>query len=343
MSRQEIVKNPLVHSTHLHHMTDARHAVTYTLGGTTMRRTLLLSLLVVVLLLTGCGGGGGPDRVAELAQKAEDERVARGQAPAEPEPEAEPEPTPEAVTPTEPTEAPEPPPSPSPVPIAACDTADANVVALVDAGLTDAEVSLDPGTAVVVQEGGRVYLGADILDAEGGRHSSQDVWIVEAGQVWALSGSAREETLFPDGRDLPDGPSAGSGGGRAVQECMTAGLRASVAERLAATPELSPEPPAEPEPEPAEEPYDHECPDGTWKPDAADCPGLGYEPDPNDGEGGVPGAIDTAPGYDPDDDGDAADMTPEEVDAAQAEIDAAIEDALAECAADATGDAPAGC
>lgn len=109
-----------------------------------------------------------------------------------------------------------------------------------------------------------------------------------------------------------------------------------------------PSPPAAPvaEPEPAaveEEPYDHQCADGTWQPDASDCPaaapqggvdyedsypdgpddgtgvicasdgsyqaspadcpanpspGLGYEPDPNDGEGGVPGAIDTAPGYD---------------------------------------------
>lgn len=44
-----------------------------------------------------------------------------------------------------------------------------------------------------------------------------------------------------------------------------------------------------------EEPYDAQCADGTWRPDPGDCPappqGLG------DGEGGVPGGIDTAPGY----------------------------------------------
>lgn len=103
--------------------------------------------------------------------------------------------------------------------------------------------------------------------------------------------------------------------------------------------------PDEPEPVPVEEePYDHQCPDGTWQPDASGCaaaapveaPTTGYcsdgtpapcpetgmgagedygpegrvpcsvDPaacgmaDPSDGEGGVPGAIDTAPGYDED-------------------------------------------
>lgn len=48
-----------------------------------------------------------------------------------------------------------------------------------------------------------------------------------------------------------------------------------------------------------DEPYDHQCSDGTWKPDASECTvNLGYEPDLNDGEGGLPGQVDTAPGYD---------------------------------------------
>lgn len=92
------------------------------------------------------------------------------------------------------------------------------------------------------------------------------------------------------------------------------------------TPSPTPSPTPTPVPEPTEpqeavveEPYDHQCADGTWRPDPSDCPstgtpegpppgcptwqpgdGLGCEPNPNDGEGGVPGAIDTAPGYDED-------------------------------------------
>lgn len=97
-----------------------------------------------------------------------------------------------------------------------------------------------------------------------------------------------------------------------VTETATEVVTEVVVETVTATPSPSPTPvpaPAPALPDPAQEPavvepaYDHQCPDGTWRPDAGSCPastspGLGYEPDPNDGEGGVPGAIDTAPGYD---------------------------------------------
>ncbi|HEY9311637.1 hypothetical protein [Williamsia sp.] len=68
--------------------------------------------------------------------------------------------------------------------------------------------------------GGLVYIGADIMRGEE-RESSQDTWVVEDDVVYALSSSANEFTVLPDGRDLLDvNISAGDEYGSALQNCV---------------------------------------------------------------------------------------------------------------------------
>lgn len=99
-----------------------------------------------------------------------------------------------------------------------CTVAPPELVAQVEAGMVD---DLRLALAYVADDGGRQVLGASIFDATGERVSSADTWLIENGVVYALSGSANEYTEWPDGRDLPDNPSAGIGVPLDLQEQCT--------------------------------------------------------------------------------------------------------------------------
>ncbi|MGI8537710.1 MAG: hypothetical protein ACR2K2_14790 [Mycobacteriales bacterium] len=91
----------------------------------------------------------------------------------------------------------------------------------VEATLTTRQATLEKAT--VLRADGFVYLGANILAADGSRLSSSDVWVAKDAEgtgLAALSSDARDGTA-PDGRRLYD-LSAGVGGGDAVQKCVQA-------------------------------------------------------------------------------------------------------------------------
>ena len=117
----------------------------------------------------------------------------------------------EAAPVTEPAETP-----------AGCTPATEDEMAPISAALTGDAASL--GGLFTEYDGTYHYFGANIYDAEGERVSSADVWIIDSGVPYALSGGAREYTLLPDGRDLPGSPSAGDDTGSAVQDCSASAL-----------------------------------------------------------------------------------------------------------------------
>lgn len=63
------------------------------------------------------------------------------------------------------------------------------------------------------------YIGANIMDADGQRASSSDIWADKGGLLFSLSGDARRRTSIPDGRHLLD-ISAGDEYGQEVSECI---------------------------------------------------------------------------------------------------------------------------
>ncbi|PVY28355.1 hypothetical protein [Williamsia muralis] len=100
-----------------------------------------------------------------------------------------------------------------------CKTAPDAYVAVIEASLTDASLSL-ANLQSLTAPGGLLYIGADIVRGEE-RESTQDTWVVEDDVVMALSSSANEFTILPDGRDLLDVTvSAGDEHGSALQNCV---------------------------------------------------------------------------------------------------------------------------
>lgn len=92
-------------------------------------------------------------------------------------------------------------------------------VSMIEAMLIDSSLSL-ANLQALSAPGGLVYIGADIMRGEE-RESSQDTWVVEDDVVYALSSSANEFTVLPDGRDLLDvNISAGDEYGSALQNCV---------------------------------------------------------------------------------------------------------------------------
>lgn len=98
-----------------------------------------------------------------------------------------------------------------------CTPAPSDAVDVVASGLIGDAAQLDD--TFVTAESDRAYFTANIFDVSGQRVSSADTWIIDSGTVYALSGSANEYSSFPDGRDLPDRPSAGNPVPRALQGC----------------------------------------------------------------------------------------------------------------------------
>ncbi|PZT93644.1 MAG: hypothetical protein DI630_26760 [Gordonia sp. (in: high G+C Gram-positive bacteria)] len=100
-----------------------------------------------------------------------------------------------------------------------CETAPDAYVAVIEASLTDSSLSL-ANLQSLTAPGGLLYIGADIMRGEE-RESSQDTWVVDDDVVMALSSSANEFTILPDGRDLLDVTvSAGDEYGSALQNCV---------------------------------------------------------------------------------------------------------------------------
>lgn len=99
---------------------------------------------------------------------------------------------------------------------AQCDPAPDQYVAVINGSFTDSGLSLGPAY-VVVGDDDVQYIGAHIMRGDE-RESSADVWVAQGPAVYALSGSAREYSMLPDGRDVL-GVSAGDEYGSAVQDC----------------------------------------------------------------------------------------------------------------------------
>lgn len=115
--------------------------------------------------------------------------------------------------------------TPTPAPAAAaCKPASQALIDQVDAHLARTGQTLADAFVVDSPEGYQ-YVGGNIMEGET-KNSSADVWIAQDGWViYALSGSAREETpQLADARDL--GLSAGDEYGQAVQECTITAERA---------------------------------------------------------------------------------------------------------------------
>lgn len=109
--------------------------------------------------------------------------------------------------------------------IEGCTIAPGELVGQVEAGLGE---GLELGLAYTTTDGPYTVLGAsiyqtrdDLMGAADNRWSSADTWLIENGVVYALSGSANEYSEWPDGRDLPDNPSAGIGVPLDLQEQCT--------------------------------------------------------------------------------------------------------------------------
>ncbi len=92
-------------------------------------------------------------------------------------------------------------------------------VSMIEFSLIDSSLSLT-NLQSLTAPGGLVYVGADIMRGDE-RESSQDTWVIKDDVPYALSSSANEFTVLPDGRDLLDvNISAGDEYGSALQNCV---------------------------------------------------------------------------------------------------------------------------
>ena len=83
-----------------------------------------------------------------------------------------------------------------------CQRAAPEDVAVIEASLVDGAYRL--GEAFVGKSGERTYIVADIYDAAGNQLSTADVWAVDRGQVFTLSGGARRyDPDLPEAARLP--------------------------------------------------------------------------------------------------------------------------------------------
>lgn len=98
-----------------------------------------------------------------------------------------------------------------------CAPAPLGVVATINDSLTSPGALTE--TAMVTDAQGRQWIGANITH-DGKKLSSADVWVVNGGIIYALSGGARGNSTLHDGRHLLN-LSAGDEAGLAVQSCVT--------------------------------------------------------------------------------------------------------------------------
>ena len=100
---------------------------------------------------------------------------------------------------------------------AGCERAPLGVIATINDSLTAPGALTE--TAMVTDAQGRQWIGANITH-DGTKLSSADVWVVNGGIIYALSGGARGNSTLHDGRHLLN-LSAGDEAGLAVQHCVT--------------------------------------------------------------------------------------------------------------------------
>ncbi|AHH16609.1 hypothetical protein NONO_c18090 [Nocardia nova SH22a] len=100
---------------------------------------------------------------------------------------------------------------------AGCQPAPFGVLVTINNALTSPGVLTE--TAMVTDPAGRQWIGGNITH-NGTRLSSADVWVVNGGIIYALSGGARGNSTLHDGRHLLN-LSAGDEAGIAVQDCVT--------------------------------------------------------------------------------------------------------------------------
>ena len=177
-------------------------AKTYRVLGRDLTGATLVLLAAASVVLCFCGLAGlgfllGPPKEPVAAGPATDPNTVASVAVA-------PEPT--MTVPT--TAAPPTPTTAAPIVPAGCTAALPEDVKAISAGL---EPGHTLGEAFVAVAGRRRWVNANIYeDRRALRASSADVWIIEpGGAIYSLSGSARDMSTFPDGRRLPDSPSAG--------------------------------------------------------------------------------------------------------------------------------------
>ncbi|MFF2555342.1 DUF2510 domain-containing protein [Nocardia sp. NPDC058058] len=99
-----------------------------------------------------------------------------------------------------------------------CAPASASVVTAVAAGLSKAGYELRNGT--VITAGGLVYFGGSIFDGAGKMKERSDVWVVKNGAVYASTGGARNNTMFPKASAAPLNISPGDEIVQALDRCV---------------------------------------------------------------------------------------------------------------------------
>ncbi|WP_174816993.1 hypothetical protein [Nocardia brasiliensis] len=70
----------------------------------------------------------------------------------------------------------------------------------------------------MIDQGGKTYLGATIVDGTGKMKERSDVWVIANGKVYASTGGARNNTTFPKGDAV--GVSPGDDVVQAVDRCV---------------------------------------------------------------------------------------------------------------------------
>lgn len=128
--------------------------------------------------------------------------------------------TPAAAAPAQPSAPAAAPASPRAASDPRCAPAAAETIALVQAGLSHSGWSLTNGT--VLDAGGRMFVGATIVDESGKMRERSDVWIVTGGKVYASTGGARNNSTFPKASAAPLSISPGDEAVQAVDACVIA-------------------------------------------------------------------------------------------------------------------------
>ncbi|MGO4613136.1 DUF2510 domain-containing protein [Nocardia sp. 2YAB30] len=99
-----------------------------------------------------------------------------------------------------------------------CAPAAASVIDLVQPGLIRASWQLTNGAVISI--GDTTYFGAEIVDQNGAMKERSSVWIIRNGQVYASTGSARNNTMFPKASAAPVNISPSDELVQAVDTCV---------------------------------------------------------------------------------------------------------------------------
>lgn len=85
-----------------------------------------------------------------------------------------------------------------------CNPADPADTAAIDAALRSPAARIGEAHTAMLGDGARL-IAANIYDTDDQRLSSADLWRFDGAELYSLSGTARDVTAAPDGRDLDPG------------------------------------------------------------------------------------------------------------------------------------------